>query len=643
MWEFRRRHVYRATGAYAISAWFVVQIADVVLPALFAPDWVLSVLVVLAIAGLPVAGLLAWAYDITPDGVVRTPPSEADASAGPDQSFRWNWRWMDYVIICGLLGILGWLLMTRDTALETDNRETPSIAVLPFADLSPNRDSGYFSDGMAEAIMDRLARIPNLQVTSRTSSFVYRHADADIREVAQTLGVGNVLEGSVGRSGDRVRISARLVDGRTGNHLWNESYDARLDDVFAVQDSISRAIAEVLEVQLTGALPVERPTVDQIAYDHYLQGRASLRAEPTPESTDGAIQQFSLALDRDPAFGLAHAGLCTAHWQQYEITREPRHVERALATCERARLQDPKRAETQIALGRIHLGMGRNDEALAAMQSALLLDPDNSQAHLGMALVSEHRGERELAEQHFLRAIQLDPAWWRNYNYLGGFHMAAGNFAAAAGQFSQAIRLEPDSARAHTNLGGALLYQGEFNRAADAFRQAIGRQPSPAAFANAGTSYFLAARFEEAEVMFRVATELAPADFRNWAFLAAAVRLQEGRQAEAEAHGRKSIELARRRLEINPTDDEAQATLVQALAEDGRADEAAAERAKLGPPEQFGPLTHRTLALAALALGDRAAALAHFEAAASLGVPMVLLSNDPRLAILLEDQDEQRR
>ncbi|MGY6553497.1 MAG: tetratricopeptide repeat protein [Wenzhouxiangella sp.] len=640
MWEFRRRHVYRATGAYAISAWFVVQIADVVLPALFAPEWVISVVVVLAILGLPVAALLAWVYDITPEGVVRTPTTDG-AAVIAERPFQWTGRWVDYVIICGLLGILGWLLIGGDSSGPTGSQAPPSIAVLPFADLSPDQDSVYFSDGMAEAIMDSLARIPHLQVISRTSSFAHRNSDTDVRELAHTLGVDNLLEGSVRRSGNQVRISARLVDGRSGLNLWNQSYDAMLDDVFAVQDSISRAIAQVLEVQLTGNFAVEPATRDPLAYDLYLRGRALLRQEPTRADTDRAIEQFRLALDRDPAFGLAQAALCTAHWQQYETTREQRHVERALATCERARLQDPMRAETQIALGRIYLGTGRHSESLAALESALDLDPDNSQAHLGMGLVQEQLGQRELAEQAFRRAIQLDPAWWRNYSYLGGFYMEIGDFAAAAEQFSQAIRLEPDSVRSYSNLGGALLYQGEFNRAAEAFQQAIKRQPSPAAFANAGTSYFLEGRFQEAEVMFRTAAELVPEEFRARAFLAAAVRLQTGREAEARQHDARTIELTRRRLEVNPADDEARATLIQALTEYGRIEEAAEERTKLGSVDQLGALTHRSMALASLALGDETAALAHFEAAAELGLPRILLSRDPRLARLLGAQNGQ--
>ena len=643
MGELRRRHVYRAVGAYIISAWFVVQMADVVLPALFVPAWVVSLLVVLAILGLPVAGLLAWAYDITPEGVVRSGRLRAEASSGR-ASFSWTGRWIDYVIICGLLGILGWILMTSDSVTDSGRHDTPSIAVLPFSDLSPEQDSAYFSDGIAEAIMDSLAVVPTLQVTARTSSFAYRQAGTDVREVARLLGVDNLLEGSVRRVGNQVRISTRLVDGRSGHHLWSETYEARLDDIFAVQDSISRAVAEVLEVRLTGNGAIERPTRDQIAYDHYLRGRAFLREEPTSDSLAQAIEQFRLALGRDPAFGLAHAGLCTAHWEQYEDTFEVHHVERARATCERARLQNPMRAETQIALSRIHLGTGQFEKALAAMQSALRVDPDNSQAHVGMGLVKEQLGALDEAEAHFLQAIELDPAWWRNYSYLGGFYMeTAGNFAAAAEQYEQAIRLEPDSALSHNNLGGALLYQGEFGRAAEAFHEAIKRQhePSPTTYANAGTSYFLEGRLAEAEVMFRVATELTATDFRPWAFLAAIVRLQGDREAEADRHDRKAVETARQRLEVNPADDDARAVLVQALARLGRVDEAAAERARLGPLEQLGHHAHRTMALAALALGDQAAARDHYNAAADAGAPMVLLSHDPRLSDLARDPNSR--
>src|SRR6056297_3985817 len=190
--ELRRRHVFRVVGVYAIAAWGLLQVADIVLPALLFPPWVMTVLVVVVIAGFPLTAVLAWIYDITPEGVVRTPDSEPASAVDAPVSLRWNWRWVDYLIIVTLAAILVFVLVRGpDGALR--GQPERSIAVLPFADLSPEQDTGYFCDGMAEAILDALAPLSGLQVAARTSSFSFRDSDADVREVARALGVGTLL------------------------------------------------------------------------------------------------------------------------------------------------------------------------------------------------------------------------------------------------------------------------------------------------------------------------------------------------------------------------------------------------------------------------------------------------------------------
>lgn len=631
--ELRRRHVYRVTGAYAITAWVVVEVADVVVPALMAPAWVMTAVVVLAALGLPVAMVLAWAFDITPEGVVRTSRIDSDAS----HAVRWNWRWLDYIIIALLLGILSFLAVRPG---EPPLRQPigRSIAVLPFTDLSRERDTGYFSEGMAEGILDGLATIPDLEVAARTSSFAFGHRETTVREIAEALKVSILLEGSVRKSGERVRISTRLIDGQSGHSFWNQSFDGFLDDIFSLQDATSRAIVDALQIHLADNLKlVDRLTEDPVAYDYYLRGRSGLRKEPTEANIRTAIGYFRQALERDPAFGLAQAGMCTGHWQLYETTRETAHVERALSTCEQARLQDPDRAETQVALGRIHSGRGEPEQALAAFGKALDLEPDNSAAHVGLGLVQERLGNFEVAEVNFKRAIELDPAWWRNYSYLGGFYFGQGKYREAATQFEQAIRLEPGSPRSYSNRGGALLHLGEFEDAAEAFGQSITREPTATAYSNAGTSYFLAGNYAAAESMIWVATELRPEDYRYQAFLAETMTLN-GKTAEATERFQRAMDLARARLEVNPADADCRASLVLFLARTGARELARAERDRM--PPDMGPgaaTTHRTLALAAMSLGERDTALDHLRLAIDGGWPVIFLAAEPFLAPLHDD------
>ncbi len=636
--ELRRRHVYRVLGGYAIAAWLTIQIADVVLPALMAPPWVLSVLVFMALLGLPVAAILAWVYDITPAGVVRTASTpQPDLTAA---TFRWNWRWLDFLIIACLLAILLFVLV-KDPEPSVDLEPQRSIAVLPFTDLSPDQDTAYFGDGMAEAILDSLARVPGIEIAARTSSFSSRGSEEGIPELADRLGVGSLLEGSIRKSGNRIRISARLVDGETGRQLWSDTYDGVLDDVFAVQDSISRAIVDVLRLRLLGGgeVMVKPATTNPQAYDAYLRGRSSLRREGTLENLEQSIEHFERALEQDTGFVLARAGLCTAHWQKYENTREPRHFERALATCEQARLQDPDRAETQIALGNMYRGTGQPEEARGAFEQALRLDPGNGEAHVGISRVLEDIGDFEAAERHLRKAISLDPAYWRNYSYLGGLLFAIGDYPGAAEQFEQAIRLEPDSPRSYANLGGTLLLMGEFDRAAEAFRESIQRSPTAGGFSNAGIGYFNARRFAEAEVMFRVAAEYNPADFRFLGFVADAVDMQADRQGEAEPYYQRAVKLARERLAINPADHECRSSLAVYLARLGLGEAARQELAQLALVEfPVAPIV-RNMAQAHLILGDREQAFARLEQAVAAGYPTVILAAEPWLDGLRDEPE----
>src|SRR6056297_1435770 len=518
--ELRRRHVFRVVGVYAIAAWGLLQVADVVLPALLIPSWVMTLLVVLVIAGFPLTAVLAWVYDITPEGVVRT--SDSGDAPGLDRvmPMRWNWRWIDYLIIAGLLTILAFVLARGPDGNSRDLPER-SIAVLPFADLSPEQDTGYFCDGMAEAILDALAPLSGLQVAARTSSFSFRDSDADVRELARTLGVGTLLEGSVRKDGDRIRVSARLVDGRTGHQLWSETYDRMLEDVFAVQDSISRAIVDVLRVRVLeeGAL-VEAPTGNQAAYEEYLRGRDQLRNGNTVEDYQGAIERFERALGLDPSFGLAQAGICTAYWQQYELVGDSELADQAVTACREAQASSD-RAETLVALGNVYRETGRVTDSRELFTRALEAEPNNANAHAGLAQSLRTDGELEAAEHHLRRAIELDPAYWRHHFALARVAYEQGQVDETISELTQAIRLAPDNPVPYISLGAIHYYEGDYLRAAEINRQSLERNPTPRAYSNSGSYYFYAGEYAQAEAMYRRALELfSPGDFRWHGFLA---------------------------------------------------------------------------------------------------------------------------
>jgi len=636
--ELRRRHVFRVVGVYAIAAWGLLQVADVVLPALLIPSWVMTLLVVLVIAGFPLTAVLAWVYDITPEGVVRT--SDSGDAPGLDRvmPMRWNWRWIDYLIIAGLLTILAFVLARGPDGNSRDLPER-SIAVLPFADLSPEQDTGYFCDGMAEAILDALAPLSGLQVAARTSSFSFRDSDADVRELARTLGVGTLLEGSVRKDGDRIRVSARLVDGRTGHQLWSETYDRMLEDVFAVQDSISRAIVDVLRVQvLDEAKLVEVPTDDQRAYEEYLRGRDQLRNGNTVEDYAQAVERFERALVLDSGFGLARAGICTAYWQQYELVGDSELAERAIAACREAEAGSD-RAETLVALGNVYRETGRVAESRELLARALEAEPNNANAHAGLAQSMRIDGELEAAEHHLGRAIDLDPAYWRHHMAMARVMYEQGRVDETINDLQQAIRLAPNNPVPYVSLGAIHYYEGDYLRAAEINRQSLERNPTPRAYSNAGSYYFYAGEYAQAEAMYRRALELfSPGDFRWHGFLAEALEMQaDNDPREIAEQYEQATRLGYERLEVNPADHEARSLVAGYLAKTGRQADAVSELERLEQIEDMDMFAHRATGFAYLELAQTEKAVDHFEDAVAKGLPTQDLAGDPRLRSLTDN------
>ncbi|MDO8864199.1 tetratricopeptide repeat protein [Haliea sp. E1-2-M8] len=625
----KRRHVVRVLGAYAVTIWAILQVADIVLPALMAPDWVMTALVSAAVVGAPVAAVLAWLYDLTPAGVQKTQAAAPDDSAAIASTAGFGGRWVDYLIIAALVLILAFVLL-RPSPVET--RIGTSIAVLPFTDLSADQGSRYLGDGVAEAIMDKLARISGIQLSARTSSFSFRDGRNDARQVASLLGVETLLEGSVRRAGNQLRISARLIDGSSGKQVWSNTYDGSMESAFELQDNISSAIAEVMRVKLNSPndLAADLATRNPQAFDEYLRGRSYLR-DRTGGKIEQAIESFQSALALDPAFGLAAAGLCRSSWEQYEYQRGPELAEIAFERCEQTGQRYPELAETRIALGSLQLGTGRAADAEISFMKALQLEPNNAEAHAGLGLSLRARGEFEAAATELRKAIDIDPAYWRFRSDLGIVYYFAGELEAALDAVQQAIDLNPDHPDPYSTLGGIHFARGDFLLAGNAFEQSIEREPNPIAYSNAGTNYFFASEFKRAEAMFERAVEMMPDDFRFTGFLAWAIRAQPGRERDARPFHKATITTASERLAINVNDHDARAALAVHLA---ALDEGAAARGALSSLIDYQQLNINALTMTGFAhyfLGDHDGAIRAFQIAIDKGLPAFLLQSDPRL------------
>jgi TolB-like protein len=321
--ELRRRKVFRVAVVYAAVSFVVLQAADIMLPRLGVPEWAMSLIVVMVVLGFPVALVLAWALELTPDGVRVTPAAPAASHGtepGPALLGRHTVALTAGLVLLGLGLGAGWVLKPATTETQPAAAAAPeppedrrSVAVLPFDDLSPTGDQQWFSDGLTEEILNSLARLGELRVSARNSSFQFKNRAVDVREVGERLGVANVLEGSVRRAGDQLRITAQLVRASDGFHLWSQTYDRHLDDVFAVQLDIAENIARVLDVFLDDARRERMEasgTRDPAAYLHYLRGRAEYEAAhaqglDTNDRLWEANAWFDRALDADPAYALA--------------------------------------------------------------------------------------------------------------------------------------------------------------------------------------------------------------------------------------------------------------------------------------------------------------------------------------------------
>ena len=509
--ELKRRNVVRVAIAYAVVSWLLLQVADVVLDNIEAPTWVFQAVLLLLVIGFPVAIIFAWAFELTPEGLKK----EKDVDSGQSITHITG-RKIDYLVIVALVLALGFFAVdkfaTKPGTAETADR---SIAVLAFTDLSPQGDQEYFSDGISEELLNVLAKIPGLRVAARTSSFQFKGQNRDVIDIGEQLNVALVLEGSVRKAGLQIRITAQLVDASNGFHLWSETYDRELANIFAVQDEISAAIVNALKEHL--GLQVEaavqrRYTENPDAYDAYLQGWALIKSfNPGVDGStklDGARQHFERALAFDSAYALAFVGLAFVE-TYYDwigegtldtLTRAEQHARRALAV-------DPGLSEAHAVLGDIHGGRDEWAAAIAAYHEAIRLDPQNAYAweELAWALNSQDPPEPVKAEQAAREAIRLDPTFLYNYYQLGWALEMQGRYEEAVAAFEQALRINPAFLDGSHGLAHVYLAQGEYGKALARFEAEREIQESPkllrdiaAAHAGLGDSEKALAALEDA-------------------------------------------------------------------------------------------------------------------------------------------------
>jgi TolB-like protein/Flp pilus assembly protein TadD/DNA-binding winged helix-turn-helix (wHTH) protein len=516
-----------------------------------------------------------------------------------------------------------------------------TIAVLPLVDISPSGGNEYLGDGLAQELSGRLARIPGLRVAARTSAFAFKGRRADVRTIAQTLGVRHVLEGSVRREGDHLRVTAQLIDASSGYQVWSQSYDRSWQDLLAIEDDLARSIIGTLQVVLSSEIAQrvgQPPTAQLAAFDLYLAGLAKLRQPTTAVQLDEAEGLFHEALGVDPHFALAYAGLCERYSIGYERMRDSAFATNAEAACSQALALDASLREVEMGLAHLYVITGRGEQASAIFHAAVRKDPTDADAYIGLADAYEAQQRTADAEGTYRRAIDVEPSYWAAHTAFGNFLFHHGRATAAIARYKRVTELTPASARAFNNLGAALEMTGDFEGAARAFEQSLQLEPTRSAYSNSGTVYYFLGRFADAARMFRKATELASEDHRVWGNLADALYQVKASRAQAEQEYRRAIVLAERSLGVNAND---AVTWIQLafyysrVGESSRAGRDMARALELGSKDVF---VHYYAALIALESRDSAAALVSLRRAVELGYPTQLVRAAPEFARLRADE-----
>ena len=471
--ELKRRNVFRVSAAYLALGWIVTQVTTTVAPMLHLPEWVGPVVLWIGMIGFPFVVMFAWIYELTPEGLKRE--SEVDRSGSITHH---TGRRLDYVII-GLLVLAIGLFAFHEFRSPGNSRTmvvartTPgmapsaagadrSIAVLPFVNMSADKEQEYFADGIAEELLNLLTKIPQLRVIARTSSFSFKGQNLDVPEIAKRLHATHVLEGSVRKAGNQVRITAQLIDARSDMHLWSETYDRPLDNIFAVQDEIAAAVVSQLKITLLGGAPKAR-AVDPHAYALYLQAR-QLGRQNTPEAYERSIALYQQALTIDANDAAAWDGLASNYINQatyglgpiedgYRLARDA--VGKALAI-------DPEFAPAHAELGQIAM-IYDGDLAAAArhFERALALEPTNTDIIRGAAglLASLGRLDTAIALDEYV--VARDPVNPTGHANLGVYYLYAGRLDAAIESFRTALNLSPDYGGAQQSIGVTLLLKGD--------------------------------------------------------------------------------------------------------------------------------------------------------------------------------------
>src|SRR6266478_2700238 len=468
--ELKRRNVYKVAIAYGVVAWLLLQAASILFPTFEAPTWTMKVFVAVTALGFPIALIIAWAFELTPEGLKRT----EFADELPKKSAR-SRGWIYVVVIAGVISVslffLGRYTATSKQSVSVE-LSAKSIAVLPFVDLSQAKDQEYFCDGISEEILDALAKVEGLRVVARTSSFSFKGKNADMSEIAQKLNVQNVLEGSLRREGNRICITAQLINARNGFHIWSDTFERELQGVFAVQDEITRSIVDALKIKLAVAPPVRTPESTE-AYDLYLKG-LYYSNKSDEENLRKSLNLFQQALDKDPNFARAWTGIAKA-WEQLAdaYVRPLEAYPKVKEAASKALALDDEDAEAHSYLGEAKLLIDRDVAgAEDEIKRALQLDRNSATAHFFMSWLKLTQGDCGEGAKQIQEAEKLDPLSPMIIDSAAERYVAADRLDDAISAGKRVLQVDPNYIYFDSTLADAYREKGDLQEAVALYEKA---------------------------------------------------------------------------------------------------------------------------------------------------------------------------
>jgi len=573
--ELKRRNVFRVALLYAVSGWLLLQFADVLVGLLSLPEWSLRLVLMLLVIGFPLVVIFSFVFEITPEGIKRESQIDRDAPRVSASAQKLN-----YVIIGVLALSLAYFVVRSETRTSPEPaqataeqssspgasgepvaaKELDSIAVLPFVDMSPNKDQEYFADGISEELLNLLSRLEGLRVAARTSSFAYKGASKDIPSIGKQLNVATILEGSVRRAGDKVRVTAQLIKVSDGYHLWSDTYDRNVDDIFAVQDEIALAVVEALKPTLLADMkggPGKRNPNNVQAYDLYLLGRHEFHKR-SAVSLAKAVDYFERAVALDPGFSLAYSGLADS-WT----------------------LMDD------------YAGMSPQDAALKAkvyVDKVLQIAPDLAEAQASAGLYYLQNGQYDTARMHLERAVELNPGYSMGFSWLANTYGNLQLYRKQRDALESAFVLDPFHPVIRGNLAGVRYDTGQSEQARSLLREGLDREPDNTRFMRPLANILMGSgQLAEAWQWARRAVDADDRDQLNLQLMAKVYEsLEEGAKADA-WHAR--------RAELNPDNDDLRKDLWFSMYRSGNLAKVEAEiadslrRARAKDPEGMLPDT----------------------------------------------------